>query len=213
MKIYLSPSNQDENRYAVGNTNEAAQCRNIAIALEAALIRCGFTVKRGETDSMYDAVTESNDFSADYHICIHTNAFNGKVAGTRIFSYDLQGQGYQASKKVMAALSPITPGTSDSVTAAPQFYEVRAAKGYTVYIEVAFHDNPEEAAWIISHTSEIGEAICKGMCAHCGIAYQPPADPLYRVQVGAYRIRENAEKLLDKLVALGFTDAFIVVEK
>ena len=31
-KVYLSPSNQTENRYAYGNTNEAEQCGRIAEA-------------------------------------------------------------------------------------------------------------------------------------------------------------------------------------
>lgn len=41
-KIYISPSDQTGNRYAVGNTNEAEQCRKIASALVDALERCGF---------------------------------------------------------------------------------------------------------------------------------------------------------------------------
>lgn len=32
--IYLSPSDQDGNLYAAGNTNEAVQCRRIANACE-----------------------------------------------------------------------------------------------------------------------------------------------------------------------------------
>lgn len=41
-KIYISQSDQTENRYAVGNTNEAEQCRKITSALVEALERCGF---------------------------------------------------------------------------------------------------------------------------------------------------------------------------
>ena len=36
-KIYISPSDQTKNFYAVGNTNEAEQCRRIALALVDAL--------------------------------------------------------------------------------------------------------------------------------------------------------------------------------
>ena len=38
-KIYLSPSDQVKNTYAAGNTNEAAQCRAMALALADALER------------------------------------------------------------------------------------------------------------------------------------------------------------------------------
>ena len=38
-KIYISPSDQTENRYAWGNTNEHVQCQKIAEAEAAALRR------------------------------------------------------------------------------------------------------------------------------------------------------------------------------
>ena len=40
-KIYISPSSQPENKYAVGNTNEEVQCNKIAAAVAVALERCG----------------------------------------------------------------------------------------------------------------------------------------------------------------------------
>ena len=45
-KIYISPSNQDANAYAYGNTNEMEQCNRIAEALEKHLKRNGYEVKR-----------------------------------------------------------------------------------------------------------------------------------------------------------------------
>ena len=36
-KVYLSPSNQTDNSYAYGNTNEAIQCGKIAQACKNAL--------------------------------------------------------------------------------------------------------------------------------------------------------------------------------
>lgn len=38
---------------------------------------------------------------------------------------------------------------------------------------------------------------------------EPEPDILYRVQVGAFRVRANAEKLLEKLREQGYADAFI----
>ncbi len=212
-KIYLSPSDQDYNAYAVGNTNEAAQCRKIAVALVDALERCGFQAKTDTTDkaTMYDRVRQSNEWGADLHIPIHTNAFDGKVKGTRLFCYDKTGEGYRACAAIMAALAPITPGESDSITV-HHFYEVKAANAHTVYLEVAFHDNKEEAAWIIDHIEEIAEAICQGVCAHYGVDYVNPqaqepeveSDVFYRVQVGAFKNKAYAEALLEKLKKAGF---------
>ena len=40
----------------------------------------------------------------------------------------------------------------------------------------------------------------------------PPPQKLYRVQVGAYSIKSNADAMLAKVKAAGFTDAFIKTE-
>lgn len=207
-KIYISPSDQTANLYAAGDTNEAVQCRKIAAVLVTALVRCGFAAMTNMDGTMYDRVRQSNEWGADLHLCVHTNAHDGTVKGTRLFCYDLTGEGYRACAAVMDTLAPITPGESDSITVR-HFYEVKYASAPTVYLEVAFHDNPEEAAWIAANTEAIAEAVCRGVCAHYGVRYVPAEETLYRVQVGAFRYRDNAEALLTKLKAAGYADAFI----
>ena len=170
-KIYISPSNQVSNRYAVGNTNEAEQCRKIATKLVEALNRCGFDGKTNVTGDMYEHVRESNAFGADLHIPIHTNAYNGKVAGLRIFVYKTGGEAEKIAKAISAELAPITPGTSDGISAQPGLYECKATNALCVYIEAGFHDNPTEAQWIIDHTVDIAEAICRGLCKYYGLKY------------------------------------------
>ena len=170
-KIYISPSNQVSNRYAVGNTNEAEQCRKIATKLVEALNRCGFESLPNVTGDMYEHVRESNAFGADLHIPIHTNAYNGKVAGLRIFVYKNGGEAEKIAKAVYAELAPITPGTSDGISAQPGLYECKATNALCVYIEAGFHDNPTEAQWIIDHTVDIAEAICRGLCKYYGLKY------------------------------------------
>ena len=216
LKIYFSPSDQTGNRYATGNTNEAVECRKIALAAVKAAERCGFEAKTNTTDDSDDAmvnrVNESNAWGADLHVPIHTNAFNGQVKGTRMFCYAFGGDGHEACQSIMGALAPITPGESDSITEWSGLYEVRAAYAPTAYIEVAFHDNVEEADFIISNTEEIAEAIVRGICNYFGVKYVAPApknDVLYRVQVGAFSVRSNAERLRDELKKNG-SDAFIV---
>lgn len=175
-KIYISPSSQTENAYAVGNTTEAAQCRKIALALVEALRRCGFEARTNTTDgkSMYDRVAESNAWGADAHIPIHTNAYNGQTAGFRGFAYNTSGEGFRLVKAIMAAVAPLTPGESDAVTAQPQLYEIKASNAPCAYLELGFHDNPTEAQYIIKHTEELAEAICQGVCAHYGVEYVAP---------------------------------------
>ena len=211
-KIYLSPSDQDGNLYAYGGTNEMVQCRRIADVCEAALKRCGFQVINNQTGSMEEKVAESNRWGADLHMPIHTNAFNGVVAGTRIMSYDLSGEGYRASKAVLDALAPVTPGTSENISARPGLYEIRYSNAPCVYVEAEFHDVPKIARWIIENVVLIGESIAKGVCSYYGYKYIAPADTLYRVQVGAFREQTNAENLLGNLKEDGY-EGFIVEVK
>lgn len=207
-KIYISPSSQPANTYAVGDTNEQEQCRKIGAALEAALWRCGFDARAGLDGTMYTRVPESNDFGADLHLPIHTNAFDGKVAGLRIMVYKKGGEAEQIAKAIMEALAPITPGASDGISEYPGLYEVKNSNAICVYVEVGFHDNPQEAQWIIGNTQAIAEAICKGLCSHYGVTYVPGEQTIYRVQVGAFLEKRNALRLRDDLILKGY-EAFI----
>lgn len=203
-KIFLSPSNQSGNIYATGDTNEAAVCGEIAAFAEKALIRCGFEVKTMQNETMQVRSKASNDWGADLHVPIHTNAFDGKVTGTRLMVYALKGPAYEAAKAIFAELAPLTPGRSENITAWPQLYELNTPNAPSVYIEVDFHDNLEVAKWLKENTEGVGEAICKGICSHFGVDYQPAAaDKVYRVQVGAYTRKENAEAMVEYLKKVG----------
>lgn len=217
-KVYLSPSNQTDNRYAYGNTTEAEQCGKIAQACKADLERSGITVQLGHMPSMQEKVKASDAFGADLHVPIHTNAFNGKVSGTRMFCFSDGGEGMKACKAIFARLAPITPGTSENIRVDSSLYEVRVPSAPTAYVECEFHDNAETAKWIVEHTEDIGEAIARGICDYFGVTFKEkeipkPAEPaaadkLYRVQVGAFANRDNAEKMLARLKAAGF-DGFV----
>ena len=223
-KVYISPSDQTENRYAWGNTNEHVQCQKIAEAEAAALRRSGVEVKLAAFGTtMAQRCAESDAWGADIHNCVHTNACNKQVMGTRLFCYAIPGKGYDACKAVFAELAPLSPGTSENIQVNP-IYEVRVPDAPSVYCECEFHDTAEGAKWIVEHTTDIGEAIAKGLCKYLGVKYVPakqetpkPAEPaqgdtLYRVQVGAFAVRANAEKMLDRLKKAGFS-GFIVQGK
>ncbi len=222
-KIFISPSNQTRNLYAYGNTTEAIQCGKIGVALQTALARCGFETKLMQYYSMADRVAASNKWGADLYIPVHSNAYNGKVSGTRLMAYDTSGYGYAACKAIFKHLAPITPGTSENITARPGLYEIKHPAAPTAYIEVDFHDNATAAKWIVEHTQDIAEAICHGVCNYFGVEYKAPASAdepeqtvipefLYHVQLGAFAKKENAEKLSDQLKEDGY-EVYIKPEK
>lgn len=216
-KIFLSPSNQDKNAYAYGNTTEDVQCGKIAKACETALKRCGFDVKLEQYDTMQNRVAHAEAWGADLHVPIHTNAYNGSVGGTRIFYYKSGTAGHKAAQAIYNALKDVTPGKSDNCTTA-DLYEIRAPQIPAAYVEAEFHDVPAYAKWIIENTELIGESICEGICAYFGITYkaattaETPAEDkntLFRVQTGAYNERVNADAQLKKVQAAGF-DTYMV---
>ena len=217
-KVFLSPSNQYNNVYAYGNTTEGVQCGKIAEACKVALERSGIEVKLMHDESMQEKCRVSNSFGADLHVCIHTNAYNGKVSGTRMFCYDASGKGMKACKAIFSVLAPLTPGKSENISVNPQLYEIRVPNAPTAYIECEFHDVPSVAKWIVEHTTDIGEAIAHGICNYFGVTYKtakpapaqkptpaptPSKNELYRVrkswadaasQIGAYSVLNNAIK-------------------
>ena len=218
-KVFLSPSNQYDNVYAYGNTTEGVQCGKIADSCKIALERSGVDVMLMHDESMQTKCAESNKFGADLHVPIHTNAFNGKVMGTRMFCYSAVGKGMDACKAIYARLAPITPGDSENIQVNADYYEVRVPAAPTAYIECEFHDTVEGAKWIVENTVLIGETIARGICDYFGVTFKEPEQPkpsegatIYRVQVGAYTKKENAENMLAKLKKDGYS-GFIVEGK
>lgn len=177
-RVYLSPSDQRRNTYAVGDTTEDVQCGRIAAACKAALERSGVEVMVGQYDTMANRVAASNRFKADLHVPIHTNAANGKATGTHIFCYDVDknSAGYRACQAVLDVLGPVTPGAPDVIRAYPALYEVKHPAATTVYIEADFHDVPHIAEWIIANTTVIGETIAKGLCNALGVPFVESAN-------------------------------------
>lgn len=172
MKIYLSPSDQVSNPYAYGGTNEARQCRKIAAACKTALERNGFEVKTSFADgsnAMYERVRESNAWGADVHVCIHTNAGGGR--GCVVFVASKSSERMKYAQPVFDAIDAITPYRSVYGIREKQFYEIRNTTGTCIYCECEFHDSPDTARWIVEHTDDIGEAICRGICRAAGRNY------------------------------------------
>ena len=217
-KVFLSPSNQYDNVYAYGNTTEGVQCGKIADACKIALERSGVDVMLMHDESMQTKCAESNKFDADLHVPIHTNAVNGSVMGTRMFCYNT-GKGMAACKAIFARVAPLSPGTSENIQVNQKLYEVRVPAAPTAYIECEFHDTVDGAKWIVENTVLIGETIARGICDYFGVTFKEPEQPnpsegatIYRVQVGAYVKRENAENMLAKLKKDGYS-GFIVEGK
>lgn len=203
MRIYLSPSGQIHNEYAYGNYTEAQVCRMIASKCKSYLTHGGADVMVAEpynNDAQWKKrITESNNFKADYHVPIHTNAGGGH--GVRVFT-SKSNIDDQRAIQCCANIKKILPDKfkTGGISVQTNLYEINAPKAKTIYIECAFHDNKAEAQWIVEHVDTIAKAIAEAL-----LLKEIKSNPeLYRVQVGAYSKRENAEKIAKELESKGY---------
>ena len=76
-------------------------------------------------------------------------------------------------------------------------------------VECAFLDHKKDVQIVDTPQKQqaMGRAIARGILKTLGIREEKA---LYRVQIGAFSQKANAEKLRQKAVASGFSDAFIV---
>lgn len=204
-KIYISPSDQWSNLTALPGVSEAKQCKMIADECNEILTRHGYIVKVGDNSkekSYTTRVKESNDFKADLHICIHTNAGGG--SGTLVLCHPSRINNAYVNS-IYERVATLTPSKDKGVYARTDLYEINKTNALCVYIEVDFHDNQTSENWIYSNIENIALAICKGI-----FDIDEKEDlPIYRVQVGAFADKINAERLLERLKSDGYRDAFI----
>lgn len=212
MKVFLSPSNQDGNTWAINNTNEEVQAKIFADKLEDLLEKQGVEVVRADHIKPSERIAYAE--GCDLYIPLHTNAHNGKVRGCRLFVYRNKTTEALAAKndKAMQALRAEIDklGMSEKVIVYHDYenwFELTNAsnKGIpAVYSESIFHDNVEDCKWYFANLDKFVEAYAKGICSYLGVA-----DTIYRVQLGAFKNKNGAESLRDELIAKG-ADAFIV---
>ena len=213
-KIYISPSDQYDNPYSYGGHTEGEICRQIGQAAYNALTRCGYQVKLADASlDISGRIADSNAWGADYHICVHTNAGGGDGTlvvcyGESVYDWVIVG--------VYNCVAEISPGYDDGIRVNESLAEINGTIATCVYLECEFHDNSTLAEWTVNHTTELGEAIAKGVCWGYGTNYISSVGNistpelgddaiLYRVQVGAFRLKENAENLAKELTEKGYS--------
>ena len=104
-----------EAQRAAAEARRAEWEAKIAEAEAAALRRCGVEVQLAKFGtSMAQRCAESNAFGADIHNCVHTNAFNGKVTGTRLFCFAVPGAPFRFASVKPDARSAVMASVSSS---------------------------------------------------------------------------------------------------
>lgn len=185
----------------------------IALACRDELVRHGVKVLMSrETDAndpVYEEVKECNKYHPDLAVSIHNNAGGGD--GAEAFHHHGGGLGKTAATYILDDITKLGQNsrgakTRKNTSGYDYYYFIRETVAPAVIVECAFVDNANDIAIIdtLKEQKAMGAAIAKGILKALGVEYVPISDKLYRVQVGYYEQRENAEAMLQKLKAAGY---------
>ncbi len=159
--VYLSPSTQDYNQFITGGTEEYF-ANLIVDAMIPYLRASGITFARNNPGgSVADSVRDSNAYGYDFHLAIHSNAapenLAGQIQGPDVYYYKDSITSEKDATTISNNLKEIYP-TSSLVTTIPttSLYELRKTNSPAVLVEVAYHDNPDDALWITNNVESIG---------------------------------------------------------
>jgi N-acetylmuramoyl-L-alanine amidase len=156
-------------------------------------------------------IEDSNNKRADIHVVVHSNAGGGR--GCTIFYYGKSIKGNKLSTFLFNRIAPVTPTGDRGLKPDNELDELEKTKAIASYIEVDFHDSIDGATFLRNNKHDIAIAISKGICDYFGITFATPPDKnskLYKVQVGAFSNRNNAENLKNELMQKGYSA--IIVE-
>ena len=194
----------------------------IALACRNELVRHGVDVGISRTKDEDDKTTvkECNAFNPDYALDIHNNAGGGD--GAEIYHHYGGGKSKTLAQNVLNAIVAIGQNSrglkvKKNVWGKDYFAFIRETKCPAIIVECAFLDNKKDVQIIDTDAEQkaMGKAIAKGVLKELGIAYEEEKvvatapNKLYKVQVGSYSVRSNAEAMVKKLKADGY-DAIIV---
>lgn len=166
--IYLSPSAQEFNIGVGDFGSEEYRMNRIVDIIENKLKNQGYTVYRNNpNNTLRQIVEESNRVSPNIHIALHSNAsgsgFEGK--GPEIYANRKDTPGERLAQDIYDQIIEIYPNPSKGrgVLFTNSLYEIVNTFAPAVLLEVAFHDDEEDANWIIQNEDRIAQAIVDGI--------------------------------------------------
>ena len=181
-----------------------------------ALLRTDDTTGKADVD-VTARTTAANNFKADIYVSVHHNAGinGGKGGGIVAYTYtkvDDETRAWQ--KELYDSLIAETglKGNRANPLATANLAECRRTLMPAVLLELGFMDSATDVPIILSegYADACARAIVKVLVRRGGLTKKERK--IYRVQVGAYAEKTNAEQMAKRLKAAGF-DAFIAEER
>ncbi len=190
-------------------------------------------------ETPFKKATDANDAGADYFVSFHRNSGENPntTSGAQTLIYSNGGEKEKLARNIQDNL--VEQGFKDlGIVERPNLVVLKRTRMPAVLIETGFINNDKDNAKFDDDFDAIANAIAAGILTtidYDTVSAVPvrttgdmPDDPyaqfeeikdepddvcdcskLYRVQIGAFRNRENAERLLNSALADGFP-AFII---
>ena len=214
-KRCLKKLDPNETREWVLNNRIAAKVEELLAEYEGySLLRTDD--RNGEKEiTMEERVAAANNFGAELYISIHHNAgiMGGKGGGIVAYVYGKTKNPVtlEWQKDLYDALIKHTglKGNRATPLASSNLYECRATAMPAVLLELGFMDSATDVPVILSeeYANSCAAAITEVIVKRAGLTKKPAvqSDTLYRVQVGAFRVKKNAENLAQELKSKGYS--------
>ncbi|MCC8181424.1 MAG: SH3 domain-containing protein [Clostridiales bacterium] len=197
--LYLSPSTQEFNPYITGG-NEEQYMNLIADQMEPYLRASGVTVTRNRPDmTAAQCIQASNEGNYNLHLALHSNAapefLAGTLKGSIVYYYPGSVKGKRFAELAAEGLRKIYPDP-DLVSAEPTttIGEVAKVRAPASLIELAYHDNTDDAVWIQTHTGEIAQNVSASVADFFYLPVLSPQSPRkgkVNLSWGSLNIRER----------------------
>lgn len=198
---------------------------NIALAMQAELVRHGVTVgmsrSKDEDDPASEVVREANLFKPDVCIDIHTNAGGGNgfevFHQTDIYNKPDSIRYAKHIEKEVIKLGQNSRGLKTRLlnTGKDYFAVCRNIKAPTVLTECAFIDNKDDIQIVdeLIEQKSFGVAYAHATLNYLGIPIKTSGEVLYGVmaQTIALRDKAKAEQIAKELNSAGNTDLYYKV--
>lgn len=164
-------------------------------------------------------ITAANNFKADFYLSVHHNAGikGGKGGGIVAFVYTKVSKATKEwQKELYNSLIKHTglKGNRATPLVAANLEELRETKMPAVLLEMGFMDSKTDVPVILSeeYADKCAAAIVEVLVKRGNLVKKPVINEdkaIYRVQVGAFSKKENAEKLVSELKAKGYNAVIV----